>query len=102
MRPIMAAMAIMLLAITPVRAAERLYAETLSCAEIVAVLERDGAAIILYPSRSIPGLTLINRFAAAPNHCESAERTVPFAIKSADTNVCKVPICAERGDDRSN
>ena len=83
-------------------ALERIYSSSTTCAQIKAILERDGAAIILYPSRSIPGLTLINRFAVTANFCESAKRAQPFAIKTSDNNVCKVPICREQTDDSFN
>ncbi len=93
---------VVILAAPDALALERIHSANTSCADIKAVLDRDGAAIILYPSRSIPGLTLINRFAATPNFCESAKRALPFAIKTRDSNVCKVPICREQQDDTFN
>ncbi|MEX0344350.1 MAG: hypothetical protein AB3N20_05470 [Rhizobiaceae bacterium] len=83
-------------------ALERLYSANITCDQVKSVLERDGAAIIYYPSRSIPGLNLINRFVKTANFCESAKRALPFAIKTRDTNVCKVPICREQKDDSFN
>ncbi len=100
MRKLVLAM-IATLAVTNASALERIYSADATCSQIKSVLERDGAAIIYYPSRSIPGLNLFNRFAKSANFCDSG-RTQAFAIKTSDSNVCKVRICQEQRDDRSN
>lgn len=88
--------------ITHAQAVERLYASRMSCEQIKAVLEQDGAAIIYYPSRSIPGLNLFDRFASASNHCDTTQRIAPFAITTSDSNACKVAICRELRNGGSN
>lgn len=87
---VLAAMAV------PAHAVERIYAETVSCEQVQSTLEREGTAIIYYPSRSIPGLNLFDRFALTANQCGSAARIAPFAVKTLDSNACKVSICREQ------
>lgn len=88
-------------AIGEAQAIERIYAEESTCRDIKAVLERDGSAIVLYPSRSIPGLTLIDRFVSAPNFCESARQVKPYGIVTRDSFSCKIAICHEQHHDSS-
>lgn len=83
-------------------AIERIYAETVTCEQIQAALEQEGAAIIYYPSRSIPGLNLFDRFALTATQCGSTAQIAPFAVKTLDSNACKVPICREQRNGGSN
>ncbi len=100
MRKLILAM-IVTTATTNALALERLYSADETCDQIKSVLARDGAAIIYYPSRSIPGLNLLNRFATSAEFCDS-RRIQKFAIKTSDSDICRISICLERSDDPSN
>lgn len=94
--------ATVILTLSNALAGERIVAMNMTCSAIKSIIERDGSAIVLYRSRSIPGLTLVDRFVSAANFCESAKRAPPKSIRTRDDANCAIPVCREQVDDVFN
>lgn len=84
------------LASTPALAIERLVSTQTTCGQITAIIERDGDAIVRYPSPRTPGRLLYKRFVDSERQCDKVERTIPFTVPTQDTESCQLAHCIDR------
>lgn len=70
----------------------------MSCDEVRAVVKRDGAAILRYPSRRVPGLPLYSRYVAHGGYCDASEYAVFTTVPARDNPQCPVLFCREKVD----
>ena len=76
-------------------AISRYTAASLSCAEIRAIIAREGAAIIDWPSARIPGLRRYDRFVASQSYCDVEKLAQTTFIPAGDTAACPVNQCTD-------
>jgi hypothetical protein len=73
-----------------------------SCESLQRIVEENGAAIIRYPSRNKPGLTLYDRYISRANSCDNRQMAQTMSIPAADTQSCRmlhcVPADCDAGD----
>lgn len=75
-------------------AIERYDVNTMTCAAVQGVLQREGAAILRYPSpRS--GIILYDRYVSAERFCPSYQSLNRVSIPTADTAHCPVFECRQ-------
>lgn len=84
------------IATSPALAIERLVSTQTTCAQITAIIKRDGDAIVRYPSERTPGRLLFKRFVASDRQCDNLERTIPFRVPTRDTQSCQLTHCIDR------
>ncbi|EDQ33993.2 hypothetical protein HPDFL43_06050 [Hoeflea phototrophica DFL-43] len=77
----------------PASAISRIQTTGQSCAAIKQVLANEGAAILRYPSKRTPGITLYDRYVANANSCLQGEVTQRATVPAKDTNSCAVLRC---------
>lgn len=77
----------------PAFAIERINTPQTSCAAIQSVIQRDGAAILRYPSERVANYTLYDRYVAGDRFCRRDERAEPASVPSADRASCRVLLC---------
>ena len=77
----------------PAFAIERINTPQTSCAAIQSVIQRDGAAILRYPSERVANYTLYDRYVAGDRFCRRDERAEPASVPSADGASCRVLLC---------
>lgn len=87
------ALAIVLAVATPVKAISRYSALQLSCDEITAIIQREGAAIFRYPSPRRTGLTLFDRYVRNSGYCARHQSLEKVYIPSAGGEQCLVQHC---------
>lgn len=100
MKMVLAALALMLLA-SNAFAIQRYTSTSMSCGEVRAIIDRDGAALMRYASKRVPGLQLYGRYVANEGFCEAGEYADRVSIPSADDRSCPVRECKriDYGDD---
>lgn len=77
----------------PASAISRIQTTGQSCAAIKQMLANEGAAILRYPSRRTPGITLYDRYVANANSCLQGEVMQRASVPAKDTNSCPVLRC---------
>jgi hypothetical protein len=87
------AIAIVLMAAAPAEAVSRYAATQLSCAEITAIIRREGAAIFRYPSPRRTGFTLYDRYVRNGGYCARHQSLQKVYIPSAGGQQCPVQHC---------
>ena len=84
-----------LIACTPAHAVKRANSATLSCDQAKALIEREGAVMVHYPSKNVAGLTLFDRFVANRSYCSVQMTTKSKTVPTA-TGPCKLLVCVQR------
>jgi hypothetical protein len=77
----------------PANAATRVETMNNSCATVQRTLIQNGAAILRYPSKRNPSLTLYDRYVGDSRFCASTERGVWASVPAKDTQSCRVIAC---------
>lgn len=81
----------------PAAAISRYNSTALSCGKIHGILASQGAAILRYPSKRNPSLTLYDRYVRSEMQCGSHEILEPVTIPSA-SGQCQVLHCIQAPD----
>lgn len=68
----------------------------MSCASTKASIERDGAALLRYPSRRTSGLVLFDRYVGSGNSCTGFGELTASSVPTKDDPVCSVSLCRQR------
>lgn len=66
-----------------------------NCTRVKATLQSEGAAILRYPSKRNPSLTLYDRYVQDVRYCLPGQVFKNTSIPTADTNACPVRKCVE-------
>jgi hypothetical protein len=74
-------------------AASRYDIATMSCAQVQALIEKDGAAILRYPSKRILSLPIYDRYVQGQKFCETGEVARGAGVPTADQKYCPVTKC---------
>lgn len=82
-----------MLVLIPAFAIERVNTPQNSCATIQNIIQRDGAAILRYPSKNIANYTLYDRYVAGNRFCKRDERVKATSVPSRDQVKCRVYLC---------
>jgi hypothetical protein len=77
----------------PAFAIERINTPQTDCAAIQSIIQRDGAAILRYPSERVANYTLYDRYVTGDRFCRRDERAEPASVPSADRARCRVLLC---------
>ncbi len=77
----------------PANAIERVNTSRLSCASVQTKLIQNGAAILRYPSKRNPSLTLYDRYIGDSRYCPSNEIGKWASVPAKDTRSCRVIAC---------
>ncbi len=77
----------------PAQAIERVNTNKLSCATVQTKLIQNGAAILRYPSKRNPSLTLYDRYVGDSRYCERDEIGKWASVPAKDTRSCRVIAC---------
>ncbi len=77
----------------PAQAIERVNTNKLSCAKVQTKLVQNGAAILRYPSKRNPSLTLYDRYVGDSGYCASNEIGKWASVPAKDTLSCRVIAC---------
>jgi hypothetical protein len=85
--------AAVLFATLPAQAAPRVQTMNKSCASIQSTLVTNGAAILRYPSKRNPSLTLYDRYVGDSRFCQSNEIGKWASVPAKDTGTCRVIAC---------
>lgn len=64
-----------------------------SCESLHRIVEENGAAIIRYPSRNKPGLTLYDRYISSISSCGNRQMVEIMSIPASDTAGCRMRHC---------
>lgn len=92
-------LAVALFTATEVSAISRHNIGSMSCAAVQGILEREGAAILRYPSTRVQGMTLYDRYVADGRYCSSDEYGKRATVPVGDTANCPVLRCEKRSYD---
>jgi hypothetical protein len=76
-------------------AASRHNITNMSCAEVQAILQQEGEAVLQYGSRRLLGLPLYDRYVRGQSFCESGEVAARTGVPTADRKYCPVYRCVE-------
>lgn len=85
--------ALMLLPVPALADPVRVNALQHSCESLQQIVEDNGVAIIRYPSRTKPGLTLYDRYISSVSSCGNRQMSETMSIPAADTKSCRVRHC---------
>ena len=77
----------------PALAINKYNANTMSCAEVQAILKREGVAILRYPSKKNPGMILYDRYVRDGGQCEPGDIGKPAYVPTRDKKSCRVNVC---------
>jgi hypothetical protein len=77
----------------PASAIERVNTNKISCAKVQTKLIQNGAAILRYPSKRNPSLTLYDRYVGDSRYCQSNEIGKWASVPAKDTRSCRVIAC---------
>lgn len=91
--------AALLLAALPAQAAPRVQTMSKSCASIQSTLIQNGAAILRYPSKRNPSLTLYDRYVGDSRYCPNDEIGKWASVPAKDTKNCRVIACERLDSD---
>lgn len=67
----------------------------MSCANVQAALDREGAAILRYRSARNPGLPLYGRYVKSRQYCDTNETLRSTGVPTADVQYCRVSRCVQ-------
>jgi len=88
------------LAAAEAQAISRYDPTRMSCGKVQATIAREGAVILRYQSRRVPGLPLYDRYVQSTRFCNMGEVKARASVPSADTNSCTVYKCKRPEFDR--
>jgi hypothetical protein len=91
----------LMFAVEPAFAIERLYADSTTCAAAQQIVARDGAVILRYPSRKVPGMTLYKRYVRSQFQCDSDDQARLTSVKTADNAQCRLALCRSASHNQS-
>ena len=74
-------------------AVDRYDVAGMTCAEVQALLSKDGAAILRYPSSRSFSLPIYDRYVDSQKDCESDEVAARTGVPTADRKYCPVHKC---------
>ena len=94
MKRIMVVVTLLLVA-AEASAQERFDIDGMTCAEVQALLEREGKAILRYKSTSVLGLPLYDLYVSSQKHCEAGEVALRKGVPTTDKEYCPVYKCVE-------
>lgn len=94
MKRTLIALCMMLIAVEA-QAISRYNSTSMSCAEVKATVDSDGAAILRYRSKRDPSLQLYGRYVRNRLFCNSDEIAETKYVPAADTNSCPVRECIQ-------
>ena len=77
----------------PAQAIERVNTSKLSCATVQTKLVQNGAAILRYPSKRNPSLTLYDRYVGDSRYCGLDEIGKWASVPAKDARSCRVIAC---------
>jgi hypothetical protein len=89
----------LVVAVSPALAISRYNSESMSCQAAQDIVQREGAVILRYPSRQVPGLELFDRYVANTAYCDADRYAKQEYIPTSDTRHCIVLACAQRSDE---
>ncbi|TPL60220.1 hypothetical protein FJ942_06515 [Mesorhizobium sp. B2-4-2] len=72
----------------------------MECGRVQATIARQGAVILRYQSRRVPGLPLYDRYVQSQQFCTMGEVRTRAYVPSADTKSCPVYNCKRPDNDR--
>ncbi len=72
----------------------------MSCDRVQGTIARQGAVILRYQSRRVPGLPLFDRYVASQQFCNIGEVRKRAYVPSADADSCPVYLCKRIENDR--
>jgi hypothetical protein len=90
---VIATLALLVAGALPAGAITRHASLSLSCAEISAIIRREGAAIFRYPSPRKIGLTLFDRYVRDGSFCARHQGLETVYVPSAGGGQCPVRRC---------
>lgn len=99
MKVLMIALAAAMLA-APAHAISRYNSQGMSCGQVQAAVQREGAVILRYRSARNPSLTLYDRYVSGGRFCAVGEVAVGSSVPTRDDRSCYVLKC--RSYDREN
>lgn len=76
-------------------ALDRYEIAQMSCREVQAALEKDGTAILRYPSKSYFSLSLYDTYVSGQQACQQGEVARQVGVPTADAKYCPVHKCVE-------
>ena len=82
--------------VLPAEAITRLRSDQNSCSTIQNTLQRDGAAVLRYPSSRNPSIMLFDRYVARNTQCRLGQELKRKSVPAADTASCRVYVCEDR------
>lgn len=83
------------LAASDALAVSRYDITNMSCAEVQAIIDKEGEAILRYGSSAFLGLPVYDRYVREQKFCESSEVLARTGVPSADKKYCVVHKCVE-------
>lgn len=67
----------------------------MTCGQVQAIIAREHAAILRYPSRRNPGLTLYDRYVSNGSYCATEEYAKYTTVPTRDDKTCPVYYCRD-------
>jgi hypothetical protein len=98
MKSILLAACLMLLA-AEAQAASRFDPTRMSCGKVQSTIARQGAVILRYQSKRVPGLALFDRYVQSQQFCTMGEVRTRAYVPSADASSCPVYKCKRPDND---
>ncbi|RFC67626.1 hypothetical protein DY251_11180 [Mesorhizobium denitrificans] len=86
---------LMVLTIGQANAISRYQTMRMSCAQVQATVNREGAVILRWQSRNTPGLPLYGRYVSDRRFCKLGEVTSFESVPTADNPSCTVKQCVQ-------
>ncbi|RST81044.1 hypothetical protein EJC49_24200 [Aquibium carbonis] len=99
MKVLLIALAATMLA-APAHAISRYNSQGMSCGQVQAAVQREGAVILRYRSARNPSLTLYDRYVSGGRFCSVGEVAVGSSVPTRDDRSCYVLTC--KSYDREN
>ncbi|MGC4026346.1 MAG: hypothetical protein QM744_15070 [Mesorhizobium sp.] len=90
---------LMTLTIGEAQAISRYQTMSMSCAQVQATVNREGAVILRWQSRNTPGLPLYGRYVSDGRFCKLGEVTDFESVPTADNPSCTVKQCIQPDND---
>jgi hypothetical protein len=81
----------------PAHAISRFDSQAMSCGEVQARVQREGAVILRYRSARNPSLPLYDRYVANGRYCLVGEVAVSASVPTSDRGHCAVRKCTSHG-----
>jgi len=85
---------------SPALAIQRYNIETMSCASVQSTVDRDGAAILRWQSKRVPGLPIYDRYVRNFLFCDTDQYAKRDYVPTADNRSCRVYKCADQQFER--